>query len=241
MDPGAIKTYAALEDSYWWFVGRREIIRRLMAATLPGGMRILDWGCGPGGNYQMLSQFGHVTAVDASDESLAFCRERGIPDVVKANTLADFPPGEPYDLVTTFDVLEHIDDDVGFLRDLRPRLKDGGHVLVSVPAYQFLWSDLDRLLGHVRRYSRPALVRRFEEAGYTVRTASYFNMFVAAPFILVRWLQARSGKTATLKEYAMDLPAWLNGILIWLEKIESVILPRVSLPFGSSVIVLARK
>ena len=71
--------------------------------------------------------------------------------------------------------------------------------------------------------------------------ASYFNMFVAAPFIMVRWLQARSGKTATLKEYAMDLPRWLNSLLIGLEKIEAALLPRMSLPFGSSVIVLAKK
>ena len=100
-----------------------------------------------------------------------------------AATLQEFSFQDQYDLVTNFDVLEHIADDAGFLRDLHRVLRDNGHVLVTVPAYQFLWSDLDRLLYHVRRYNKRDLVRCFEEADFTVRVASYFNSFLAVPFI----------------------------------------------------------
>ena len=241
MDPSAIQNYAALEDTYWWFLGRREVIRHLIGARLPGALRILDWGCGPGGNYRMLSQFGGVTSVDASESSLDHCRKRGMPDIIKAGTLQEFPLGALFDLVTNFDVLEHIEDDAGFLRDLRAVLEDNGHVLVTVPAYQFLWSDLDRLLGHVRRYSKRDLVNCFEKAGYTVSVASYFNSFLAAPFIAVRWIQIRSGRSATLEQFAVKLPRWLDDLFVLLLRIEAWLVPRIQLPFGTSIILLAKK
>lgn len=241
MDPTAIQTYAALEDTYWWFLGRREVIRRLINSRLSGPLRILDWGCGPGGNYHMLSRFGGVTSVDASDSSLYLCRERGMPNVIKACTLQDFPTETRFDLVTNFDVLEHIEDDEGFVRDLRTVLEDNGHVLVTVPAHQFLWSDLDRLLGHVRRYSKSDLVKCFEKAGYTVIVASYFNSFLAAPFIAVRWMQMRSGRAATLEQFAVKLPQWLDNLFLLLLTIEALLVPRIQLPFGTSIILLAKK
>ena len=111
MDPTAIRTYAILEDSPWWFLGRREIIDCLIEARLAGPMRILDWGSGTGGNFRMLSRFSRVTSVDASDLSLELCRARGMSDVIKAGTLQEFPVQDQYNLVTNFDVLEHIADD----------------------------------------------------------------------------------------------------------------------------------
>lgn len=189
----------------------------------------------------MLSRFGRVISVDASDSSLDLCRERGMPDVIKACTIQDFPLGALFDLVTNFDVLEHIEDDGGFLRDLRTVLKDNGHVLVTVPAYQFLWSDLDRLLGHARRYNKRDLVMSFEKAGYTVTIASYFNSFLAAPFIAVRWMQIRNGRAATLEQYVVKLPQWLNNLFLLLLKIEAWLVPHIQLPFGTSIILLAKK
>ena len=241
MDPTAIQTYAILEDSHWWFLGRREIIGRLLEARLAGPMRILDWGCGTGGNFRMLSRFGRVTSVDASDLSLELCRARGMSDVIKAATLQEFPVQDQYDLVTNFDVLEHIADDEGFLRDLHRVLTDNGHVLVTVPAYQFLWSDLDRLLGHVRRYNKRDLVRCCEKAGFTVSVASYFNSFLAVPFIAVRWTQTRTKRASTLKDYAMELHPWLNNLFLFLMTLEAAIVPRMPMPFGTSIILLAKK
>ena len=241
MDPNAIQTYADLEDTYWWYLGRREVIRNLIYSRLSGPLRILDWGCGPGGNYQMLLRFGSVTSVDASDLSLELCRKRGIRDLIKASKLQELPVGALFDLVTTFDVIEHIEDDSGFLQELRAVLKDNGHVLVTAPAYQFLWSDLDRLLGHVRRYNKRDLVHCFETAGYTVIASSYFNSFLAAPFMAVRWMQMLSGRASTLKEYAVKLPVWLNYLFLLLLKTEALLVPLVPLPFGTSIIVLAKK
>jgi len=136
------------------------------------------------------------------------CRARGMSDEIKTATRQEFLGQDQYDLVTNFDVLEHIADDEGFLRDLHRVLTDNGHVLVTVPAYQFLWSDLDRLLGHVRRYNKRDLVRCLEKAGFTVSVASYFNTFLAVPSIAVRWTQTRTKRAPTLKDYAMELHPW---------------------------------
>ena len=120
-------------------------------------------------------------------------------------------------------------------------LKDNGHVLVTVPAYQFLWSDLDRLLGHVRRYNKRDLVRCFEEAGFTVSVAFYFNSFLSVPFIAVRWTQTRTSRASTLKDFAMELHPWLNNLFLFLMTLEAAIVPRIAMPFGTSIILLAKK
>ena len=173
------------------------------------------------------------------------CMPRKLLAGVKRNhmaaTLQEFSVQDQYDLVTNFDVLEHIADDAGFLRDLHRVLRDNGHVLVTVPAYQFLWSDLDRLLGHVRRYNKRDLVRCFEEAGFTVSVASYFNSFLAVPFIAVRWTQTRTRRASTLKDYAMELHPWLNNLFLFLMTLEAAIVPRIAMPFGTSIILLAKK
>ena len=120
-------------------------------------------------------------------------------------------------------------------------LKDNGHVLVTVPAYQFLWSGLDRLLGHERRYNKRGLVRCFEKAGLTVSVASYFNSFLAVPFIAVRWTQTRTKRASTLKDDAMELHPWLNNLFLFLMTLEAASVPRISMPFGTSIILLTKK
>ena len=242
MDAESIQSYAALEKYYWWFVGRRRVIRNVLNNHLGGrSLKILDWGCGPGGNFAMLESFGEVLGVDASTESLEQCRAKGIHNVRQANTLDEFDGGSSYDLFTTFDVLEHIDEDEQFLNDIQQTLLPGGHVLVTVPAYQFLWSQLDALLGHVRRYSRQELVNKFNQNGYQVIQASYFNSFLAIPFIVCRMIQNKFGKAATLDELAPDVPRPLNWFFTQLIYLEASMLRFVNLPFGTSIVVLARK
>ena len=155
MEAQSIKEYEQLEKYYWWFVGRRRIIERVLEKHFSSRkLNILDWGCGPGGNFKFLSKHGDVVSVDASDEAITACKEKGIDNVVKANELNEFNPDTRFDLVTNFDVLEHISEDEQFLRDVKKLLKPDGHILLTVPAYQFLWSELDRVLGHKRRYTR---------------------------------------------------------------------------------------
>src|SRR5438874_472081 len=116
MEAQSIKEYERLERYYWWFVGRRRIIEKVLHKYFFGfNVRILDWGCGPGGNFPLLKKYGPVIGVDASDESIAACKEKGIFDVIKAQSLDEFKTDIQFDLVTNFDVLEHIQEDEEFL------------------------------------------------------------------------------------------------------------------------------
>lgn len=243
MEAESIQTYAKLEKYYWWFVGRRKVIETILQKYFKDrqDLVILDWGCGPGGNYGFLSQYGEVFGVDASEEALRFANEQGYQNLVKAETLKEFNPPGKFDLVTNFDVLEHIREDERFLQDLRQVLVPGGYVLVTVPAFQFLWSNLDQILGHVRRYSRAKLVQKFERNGYQVIMASYFVFFLALPFILYRAFQELTGRNRTLAETAPELPPFLNSFLAKLMYLDARLIKHLNLPFGTSLILLARK
>ena len=242
MDIDSINTHATIEDSYWWFVGRRKVISYLAGRYLIGNKRkILDWGCGAGGNFKMLSQFGEVLGVDSSSEAIAFCKKRLFTNVLELQTIDQLQTDVKFDLLANFDVLEHIEDDERFLRDTHKVLKPGGFILVTVPAYMFLWSQLDEVLGHVRRYSRSELVRKFEKCGFTIIRASYFIAILSPIFILVRLLQKTIPSKNTLDDMVIRLPKPVNQFFVWLISIEAQLVRWINLPFGTSIILLARR
>jgi len=231
-----------MEDSYWWFIGRRKVISRLARQYLTGKERkILDWGCGAGGNFKTLSQFGEVLGVDSSSQAIAFCKKRLITNVLELQTIDQLQTDVKFDLLSNFDVLEHIEDDEQFLRDAHKVLKPGGLILITVPAYMFLWSQLDEILGHVRRYSRSELVRKFEKCGFTIIRASYFITILSPFFILARLLQRTIPSKNTLDDMIIKLPKPVNQFLVWLISIEAQLIRWINLPFGTSIIVLARR
>lgn len=243
MEAQSIKEYEQLEKYYWWFVGRRQIISRVLKKYFSGQkLTILDWGCGPGGNFALLEQYGQVLGVDASDESVSACKEKGIVNVIKAAELDELQAGTAYDLITNFDVLEHISDDMGFLRGIRERLRPGGHVLVTVPAYQFLWSSLDDALGHKRRYTKKEICAKFSLCGYQVVRASYFIFFLSPAFIAYRMLEKLLKKKSTsLSGSVIEFPRPINWLFTKTLSLESFLVPLIGLPFGTSIIVLAQK
>jgi len=242
MDSQSIATHAAVEENYWWFVGRRAVIRRLASRYFPtDDRRILDWGCGAGGNYNLLTKFGSVLGVDSSEVSIEFCRSRNITSVQKISSIDDLHVPEQFDLLTNFDVLEHLEDDEYFLRGAHRVLKPGGYVLITVPAYMFLWSQLDDILGHVRRYSRRQLIKKVEKCGFTVLRASYFITILSPLFILVRLVQRRNKKAAKLEDLVVPLPAPINRIFSLLVALEAVLIRWVNLPFGTSIILLGKR
>ena len=132
-----------LEESHWWYLGRRRIIasfvKQICEQVTDHRPRILDVGCGTGANVKMLSQFGDAEGVDISPDALQFCRERGL-DNIKLGAAEELPYEDgTFDLVTALDVVEHLDDDVGGLREMRRVLRPGGRVLLFVPTFMWLW------------------------------------------------------------------------------------------------------
>lgn len=243
MEAQSIKEYESLERYYWWFVGRRQIIEQVLSRYFPQkNLSILDWGCGPGGNFKILEKFGRVLGVDASDEALRACQQKGITNVLKATDLDSFVATEKYDLVTNFDILEHITEDEEFLRGIHALLKPEGYMAVTVPAFQFLWGPLDDAVGHKRRYTRKEISEKFRRCGYEVVRASYFIFFLSPAFIAYRMLEKISNKKSnSLQGSVVKLPSFINWLLTKILFLEACIISYLNLPFGTSIIILAKK
>lgn len=244
MTPQAYADMASVQDRHWWFDARRRILRaQLSSLALPAGAEILEVGSGTGANLTLLAGFGQVTGLEMSAQALALARERGLEQpgrvqLVQGRCPDDLPAlGRRFDLVCLFDVLEHIPDDRAALRGLRECLKPGGRLLVTVPAYQWLWSAHDESLHHQRRYRRGELLRLLGDCGLDVRRASYFNSLLfplaAAGRIADRVLGRREASGAGVP------PAPVNAALRAVFGFERHLLPHLRLPFGLSILAVA--
>jgi SAM-dependent methyltransferase len=208
-----LQTHRA-EDRHWWYRGRRRVLERVIAdLRLPARARILDAGCGSGRNMVELARHGTVTGMELSNTSVALARERAAGEVIEGSVLEmDFAP-DSFDLAVSLDVIEHLDDDLAALRELRRVVAPGGSLLVTVPAYQWLWSRHDEINQHHRRYTRRTLQRVAEEAGWKQARTTYFNSLLLPAAILLRVLERLNTKTT---ESSLDLwvpPAPMNWLL----------------------------
>lgn len=245
MDLDFYRRYYEIEDRHWWFVGRRQIFLRLLDCyfSAPAGRAgaVLDVGCGTGTMLGHLERYGTVRGVDASEEAVRFCHERGVAGVTQADGVPlPFEP-ESFDLVTALDVIEHVDRDDELLAELRRITRPGGTLLVSVPAYRFLWGLQDEVSHHKRRYTARELRERMTEAGWSLRRLSYFNTLLFPPIAAVR-LARRGGKPAKVQsDFELTKPGRLNTVLARAFSAEAPLVERMDLPFGVSVLALASR
>jgi len=231
-----------VEESHWWYLGRRQILKSFVSdirAQANQDLKILDVGCGTGANLKMLREYGTAEGVDISQQALDFCRERGLVKV-QYGSAEDLPHADAaFDLVTALDVLEHLDDDAVGLREIERVLRPNGHALLFVPAFMFLWGVQDDVSNHRRRYTRKQLVEAVTSAGLEVETVSYANFTFFLPVLCVRWLM-RVLRLSPDTEYGINIPA-LNGVFAKLFAAERFLLKRHRLPFGVSILCVARK
>jgi SAM-dependent methyltransferase len=242
MDEAFYRSYFEIEGRHWWFLGRRKLFLRLIEDRF--GARpidILDFGCGTGAFLEHLDRFGTVSAVEADASAVAFCHTRGRTEVQLVPAGAPLPFADAsFDLVTTLDVIEHIDDDVAALAEMRRVLRPGGRLLVAVPAYMFLWGKQDEVSHHKRRYTAPTLRAALDRAAFAVERTSYFNTLLFPPIAAVR-LGRRLLRRPGSAESDFDLgPPALNRALGAVFGAEAGVVARRDLPFGVSVLALAR-
>jgi SAM-dependent methyltransferase len=209
-----LQTHRA-EDRHWWYRGRRTVIDRVLDGLgLPGpaATRILDAGCGSGRNMVELARRGTVTGVELSPTSVCLARERGVGEVIEGSVL-DMPfADDTFELAVSLDVVEHLEDDVAALRELRRVVVPGGALVVTVPAYQWLWSGHDVINHHHRRYTRRSLQAVAEQAGWREERTTYFNSLLLPVAILLRVLDRINTRTT---ESSLDL--WVPpGPVNWL-------------------------
>lgn len=193
MEERLIVRMREVEERHWWFAGRREVLLGLVGTELTEGARLLDVGCGTGFFLEAAAGRYRVSGLDPSQQSVAFCRKRGL-GVVQGGieVLRDWGP--EYDAVVLFDVIEHLADDLAALTLARQVLRPGGRVFVSVPAHRWLWSHHDDAHGHQRRYTRDLLGARMTAAGFHRVRTGYFNARLFPLAVLVRGVQRLTGR-----------------------------------------------
>jgi len=236
-----LQTHRA-EDRHWWYRGRRTVLNRVIKGLgLPQNARILDAGCGSGRNMVELSRYGDVSAIELSQASVALARERDAGEVVEGSVLEMPFPDSSFDLAASLDVIEHLEDDVAALRELRRVVAPGGALLATVPAYQWLWSGHDEINHHHRRYTRRSLALAGERAGWREVRTTYFNSLLLPVAILLRVLERFSSRPT---ESSLDLwvpPEPLNWLLERPLALEAELIGRGGrIPAGLSLLTVFR-
>lgn len=241
MNPDAYVEMAATESRHWWFQARRKIIESTIDTMgLPDATRILEVGSGTGGNLRMLSRHGDVSAMEMDEQARKLASEKtdGAFTILPGSCPGNLPfQDEQFDLICMFDVLEHIEEDVAALAALRQHLAPGGRMLITVPAYQWLWSAHDVFLHHKRRYTAHRLRKAFGNSGLQVDRISYFNTLLL-PLAALGRLYDRIVSNNGSSGRGIP-PAPINTVLEYIFASERHMLKRFNLPAGVSLMGIA--
>nr|HIL75656.1 class I SAM-dependent methyltransferase [Rhodospirillales bacterium] len=238
MEQEIYKKMHQLEQHHWWFVARRKIIKKVLNQFLAKktSLKILEIGCCTGGNLNMLSKFGNVYATEIDPAAREYANKKNICEVKTGKLPDKLPFTEQFDLICLFDVLEHIEDDVAAIARLKSLLNPHGNLIITVPAYQFLWSQHDDEHHHKRRYTFNKLNKVLKKNGMKIKYFSYFNSLLFPAILVARkmffpWL--------TTNKANVGIPNQLiNKVLETTFALESKIIPTISFPFGVSLLVL---
>lgn len=227
------------EETHWWHQAKRRFVRQLISGyTTNKNPSILDVGCGTGKNMEELSSFGVVWGIDPSAEALSFCRKRGLTQIKKGQ--AEHIPfkNNSFDIVCVLDVLEHVDDSAS-LAEIKRVLKDDGQVVITVPAFSWMWSKWDEILHHKRRYNKKQLRELLIKEGFIIRRITYIHGLLLIPTFIIRKL-----KQLQKIPYSSDFRinnTFINTILANISKLEQWWINRYDMPFGTSVLCMAQK
>jgi SAM-dependent methyltransferase len=238
VDQRLMKAMLDLDEHHWWYRGRRLIVgSELDRLNLPDSARVLDAGCGSGRTLEDLVQYGTVSGLELDPDAAEVAASRGIGEV-NVGRLEELPwDAGTFELITCLDVLEHVSDDRRALAELRRVCRPGGWLLVTVPAYQALWSLHDAANHHYRRYSRRGLRLAAVEAGWRLVRMTSFNSILLPAAAVVRLAQRRRKPDSNYNPELNLGPKWLNSVLERPLRVEARWLHRGgTLPAGLSLL-----
>lgn len=234
-----------IEQSHWWYVGRRKIILDCVRTALNNRIeaRVLDVGCGTGMNIVSVHRAGYhsVVGLDISVEALSFCQSRGLSKLVCGDAGTIPLRGESFDAIMALDVLEHLYDDEQALSEFVRLLSPGGALIVFAPAFRFLWGLQDEVSHHERRYTAKEVRSKVDASGLSIERLTYVNLLLFPLIWAGRLILRLSGyRTPVLSENELH-PRWSNGLLEAVFSAERPLLQRFDLPFGVSLLCVAKK
>jgi len=226
------------ENKHWWFKARREILnKQIKKYSTKKKMSILDFGSGSGTNIYMLSKYGEVDVYEKDNKTSNFLKKKfnrnGIKIIKKCFSK------KRYDLILVADVIEHIKNDKKIINNLNKILKKNGLIIVTVPAYQFLFSKKDQALKHFRRYNLNSLKKLFSSDFKTLKI-SYYNSLLFVP-IAIAIIFFKLINRQFINEVEKKPNNILNYIFYSLFKLEKFILKYFDFPFGISIISVFKK
>jgi SAM-dependent methyltransferase len=243
MQRNELEEMSAVESDHWWFTGKRLFMRRLLGDHLHSAgkpLRILDVGCGTGANAVELGTYGEVTASDRSLDALGMAAGRGVRRLCAASA-PDLPFADgTFDVVTAYDIIEHVEDDFGFIKELERVLRPGGALAIHVPAWPSLWSGHDVILEHKRRYTYRSLRKLLANTGLRLEHLGWASCVIFLPTAVIRWARRLAGGGERAADQAI-VPRPLNSMLRVIYRVEAELAATVGLPFGVSLAAIAVK
>lgn len=239
MDNDVYEDLREHQEEHWWFRARREILTQaLRSLELPPDSEILEIGCGTGGNLAMLGSLGNVCGVEMHEEACRYARATSGRDIRVGHLPDAVPFDKQFDLICLLDVVEHIENDREALKALNGMLKPGGRIVITVPAYQWMYGKHDVLLHHFRRYSRATLARVVSGSDIAIEKLTYFNALLL-PITVLAFLVDKL--TPVDKFTGYDVPArWLNVTFYNIFRLERFVIDKLNLPFGSSLLLVSK-
>jgi dolichyl-phosphate beta-glucosyltransferase len=230
------------EKRHWWFIAKGEFIKRIIAGSGIRPSRTLDAGCGTGHNLKFLSTDGSYVGSDVSLDGLRFCKQNGVRHLVQSNLEQMSFKKKSFDLIISLDVIEHCEDAFAAVRQLNRLLSDDGRLLITVPAFQFLWGQHDESLSHMRRYTKKDLEILLTEEGLRIERMGFLYSLTFLPAVVVRVIHKIFFKEENPRcDTFTTPPPLINRTLAFLLRLESRLVPHFPLPFGTSLYAVAVK
>lgn len=228
------------ESSHWWHVYKRAVLTDMFDKYIPKRrVKILDAGCGVGGTIKVLQKYGSVIGIDPDDSALSYCKKIGIRNVFK-DDVEHLKYKNEFDVITLFEVLEHVDEDK-CLSSISKAIKGNGLLILSVPAYQWMWSNWDTIIHHKKRYTKQSLSNALKKHGFKIKRITHLFSFLVIPVFILRKIKDIIYKQNYPSDLRVGSSSIVNRVMSIFTYIEYEILKKSGIPFGLSILVVAQK